>query len=334
VNYLVTGGTGFVGSHILDKLVELQATSKPNLNIYATRRYHLSRRDKVLHLPNSINWIDCDITDSVSVNKLVDAVRPDFCLHMASESFVSPSWNHPNRYMNVNYHGTVNILEAIKNFSPSCKILIPGSGEEYGEVNESLLPINTNTPLLPVNPYAVTKIAQDLIGYVYFRSYGLNVIRLRTFNHEGPRREHYFGISSFCYQIALMEIGLQDLVLRVGHLGDRRNFTHVRDIVNAYLLSLEKASPGELYLVGSQSVENIALFSEVADRLIEMSALKGKVEVRQVPEFTRPTQVPILLADTGKFENLTGWRPTLNLNEILKETLEYWRDRVRLTPWL
>jgi len=329
---LVTGGTGFVGSHILDYLVDLKSNSDSSVEIYATRRYHLSRRDKVLHLQSSVTWVDCDITEPIAVNKIISQIKPEICLHMAAESFVSPSWDHPNRFMSVNYNGTVNVLDAIKNFSPSCKILIPGSGEEYGDIQESELPISDKTQLKPVNPYAVTKIAQDLISYVYFRSYGLNVIRLRTFNHEGPRREHYFGIASYCYQIAKMELGLQDFVLRVGHTNDKRNFTHVKDIVRAYFLAVEKLEPGDLYLVGSESNDNIATFEEVIERLTRLSTISEKIEVLQVPEFTRPTAVPFLLADTKKFASITGWAPTYTLDEILVDTLDYWRERVKTSP--
>ena len=329
---LVTGGTGFVGSHILDYLIALQTKSDPILEVYATRRYHLSRRDKVLHLQKNVKWVDCDITDPIAVNRIISQIKPDRLFHMAAESFVSPSWDHPHRYMDVNYNGTVNILDALKNFAPDCRILSPGSGEEYGDILESELPISDRTPLRPVNPYAVTKIAQDLISYVYFRSYHLKVLRLRTFNHEGPRREHYFGIASYCYQIAKMEFGLQELKLRVGHTGDKRNFTHVKDIVEAYFLAMEKLEPGDLYLVGTERDENIATFAEVIDRLVKISTLTKKVEIEKVPEYTRPTSVPYLLADAKKFSALTNWKATYTLDEILLDTLNYWRERVKSTP--
>lgn len=329
---LVTGGTGFVGSHILDHLIAIQTNSDATMEVYATRRYHLSRRDKVLHLQKNVNWVDCDITDPIAVNRIISQIKPDRLFHMAAESFVSPSWDHPHRYMDVNYNGTVNILDALKNFAPDCRILIPGSGEEYGDILESELPISDRTPLRPVNPYAVTKIAQDLISYVYFRSYNLKVLRLRTFNHEGPRREHYFGIASYCYQIAKMELGLQELKLRVGHIGDMRNFTHVKDIVEAYFLAMEKLEPGDLYLVGTERDENIATFAEVIERLIKISTLTREVEIEKVPEYTRPTAVPYLLADAKKFSALTNWKATYTLDEILLDTLNYWRERVKSTP--
>jgi GDP-4-dehydro-6-deoxy-D-mannose reductase len=334
MKYLVTGGTGFVGSHILEFLSQVQSEKTNEITIFATRRYHLSRRDKVLDIQGEINWVDCDITDPVAVNKLFQRVNPDFCLHMAAESFVSPSWDHPNRFMSVNYNGTVNILEAMKNFAPNCKILIPGSGEEYGYINENELPITEETTLRPVNPYAVTKIAQDLISYVYFKSYGLNVIRLRTFNHEGPRREHVFGIASYCYQIAKMEQGLQELTLRTGDIGDKRNFTHVKDVVNAYFLALQKIPPGELFLIGSESNENVATFEEVIGRLEKMSTLDKKIKIEKVVEYTRPTSVPFLITDASKFAIATGWSPNYSLDEILLDTLSYWRNRVKINPKL
>lgn len=328
---LVTGGTGFVGSHILDELV-LRKINNPSLQIFATRRYHLSRRDKVMHLGNEVSWIDCDVTDSVAVNKAIREIAPDWCLHMASESFVSPSWDHPSRYMSVNYNGTLNVLEAIKNFAPHCRILVPGSGEEYGDIHEDELPIDEATPLRPVNPYAVTKVAQDLISYVYFRSYGVNAIRLRTFNHEGPRREHYFGIASYAYQIAKIEIGLQERVIFVGHLDDLRNFTHVKDIVRAYFLALEKAEPGKLYLVGNNEKANIATFRQALDELIQISKVPNDVEIKVAPEFVRPTAVPRLIASTSSFSSEFNWTISYSLREILQDVLEYWRIRVSQYP--
>jgi GDP-4-dehydro-6-deoxy-D-mannose reductase len=329
---LVTGGTGFVGSHLLDMLVSDNSQKNLQNEIYATRRYHLSRRDKIEHLEKNVTWLDCDITDAISVNKVFKDIKPDQCFHMAAESFVSPSWDHPNRFMDVNYHGTVNILDSIKNFAPACRILLPGSGEEYGEVSLSDLPITKNTPLRPVNPYAVTKIAQDLIGFVYFKSYNLNVIRLRTFNHEGPRRERYFGIASFCYQLAKIEKGLQDPIVKVGHIDDKRNFTHVKDIIRAYLLAMNTLDPGNLYIVGSDDDKNVATFREVLNRLISGSIYKQEIKISEASEYVRPTAVPYLIGDISEFRGLTGWAPEYSLNQILEDVMKYWRERVSTHP--
>ncbi len=321
---LITGITGFVGSHLAD----FALAYAPEAKIFGVKRWHLSRMDNVHHIQDRIEWIDCDLTDPIGVRELIDKAAPDWIFHCAAESFVSPSWNHPNRYMAANYTATLNLLEGLRQVGSSARIHLPGSGEEYGDIAENELPITPETVLRPVNPYAVTKIAQDLIGYVYFRSYGTQVIRTRAFNHEGPRRMHVFGIPWYAYQIAMAELGLQEPILRVGHIDDLRNFTHVRDVVKAYWLSMEKCEPGELYLIGSEDESSVHTFREALERLIDLSTITGITYVTD-PEFVRPTNVPRLIADTSGFRKATGWTPVISFEEILTETLEYWRHEVR-----
>ena len=205
-NILITGITGFVGSHLADLIL------KKGFTVYGLKRWHLSKMRNVRHISDKIKWIDCDITDPVSVRNALKISQPDKIFHLAAESFVSPSWNHPSHYIDVNYKGTVNILDSMRELELKSKILIPGSGEEYGEIHENELPITEDSILRPVNPYAVTKIAQDLIANVYHASYGINVIRVRSFNHEGPRRDINGAIASFSYQIAKIEKNLQEII--------------------------------------------------------------------------------------------------------------------------
>ena len=319
---LITGITGFAGSHLADF-----ALDKGSI-VYGLKRWNLSRFRNVKHLIDKIQWIDCDITDPVSVKKALSISNPDKIFHLAAESFVSPSWDHPSHYMDVNYKGTVNILEAMKELGSQAKILIPGSGEEYGEISEKDLPITETTLLKPVNPYAVTKIAQDLIANVYFISYGINVIRVRSFNHEGPRRDNVFGIPWYAYQIARIEAGLQEPIIETGHTGDRRNFTQIKDLVEAYWLAIENCIPGELYLIGSDESEKIFTYREIIDKLISLSSVK-EINVKQVSKYTRPTSVPLLIGNTSKFRTLTSWTPKYDVNKILIDTLEYWREFVK-----
>ncbi len=317
---LITGATGFVGSHMADLLLMNDAS------IFATKRWHHSSMENLRGVENKISWLDCDLTDSISTHYMMDKVRPDEIYHFAAESFVSPSWLHPKQYMRANYDATVNLLESITRLKLETRILIPGSGEEYGDVSEDDLPIISQTLLRPVNPYAVTKIAQDLIGYVYFRSYGTNVIRTRSFNHEGPRRPNVFGISSYSYQIARIEANTsnKEPVILIGHVDDKRNFTHVFDMVRAYQLAMGCCNPGELYLVGTQDVHT---FREAVVNLISMSKVKGII-YQQVPDFTRPTQVPRLVADCKPFAQLTGWKTKYTFDDILYDTLKYWRTNL------
>lgn len=319
---LITGITGFVGSHLAD-----YALAKGCV-VYGFKRWNLSRMRNVRHIIDRINWIDCDITDNIGVTNAIKQSNPDKIFHLAAESFVSTSWNHPSHYMDVNYKGTVNLFEAIRTLEINPRILIPGSGEEYGKISEDELPITEDTQLKPVNPYAVTKIAQDLISYVYYETYGLNIIRVRAFNHEGPRRDNVFGIPWYAYQIARIEENLQEPVIKTGYTGDKRNFTHIDDLVDAYWLAIEHCNPGELYLIGSDESEKIYTYRELIDMLISISKIKN-VKVEQDSKYTRPTGVPRLIGDTSKFRKLTGWKPTIQIDKILSDTLEYWRDFVK-----
>lgn len=319
---LITGITGFVGSHLADLALE------KNCKVFGLKRWNLSRLRNVRHMMDKIEWIDCDITDPVSVKKAITKSKPDKIFHLAAESFVSPSWDHPTHYMDVNYKGTVNIFEAVKELNLKSKILIPGSGEEYGEIFEDEVPITEKTLLRPVNPYAVTKIAQDLISYVYFRTYNLNIIRVRAFNHEGPRRDNVFGIPWYAYQIARIEQGLQEPVILTGHIEDRRNFTHVRDMVEAYWLAIDQCPPGELHLIGSDESQKIYSYREIIEILIKKSTI-NQIEIKQDDRYVRPTAVPRLIGDTSKFHKLTNWSPKLDINKILDDTLDYWRRFVK-----
>lgn len=321
---LITGIAGFVGSHLADYLLE-----REDIEVYGLKRWNIERMRNIKHLLDNprVILVDCDITDPIGVRNVMDMVRPDKIFHLAAESFVSPSWHHPSHYMDVNFKGTVNFLDAMRDLDINPRFLIPGSGEEYGEIYEEELPIKEDTLLRPVNPYAVSKIAQDFIGYVYFRSYGSHVIRTRAFNHEGPRRDYVFGVPWYAYQIARIEAGKQEPILTHGHIADKRNFTHVRDLVEAYWLAMEHCEPGELYLIGHEDPGSVHTYREIIEMLIKMSYVSS-IQMKTDPQFVRPTSVPRLIGDTSKFRKLTGWEPKIPFQKILDDTLEYWRDFV------
>lgn len=318
---LITGTTGFVGSHMAD------LTLAKGLKTYGLKRWNLSRLRNVQHLLNDVEFFDCDLTDPVGISDIISKIKPTKIFHFAAESFISQSWNHPNHYMDVNYKGTVNLLEAVRRAGISPKILIAGSVSMYGDVSEKNAPIREDTPLNPLNPYAVSKMAQDYIGQVYHVTYGMHIIRTRAFNIEGPRRDKVFGLPWYAYQIALIEAGKQKPVIKSGYVSAKRMFIHVRDITQAYWLALEMCKPG-VYLVGSEKKEHIHTFEEAIQTLIKMSNYSGKITHKVMDKYIRPTNETFVVGDCSKFRSVTGWQPRISFEQTLEDTLEYWRNFV------
>lgn len=320
---LVTGATGFVGSHLLDSLL-----SEPGLEVHGLRRWS-SRMTLLAHLPDveeQVHWHTGDLTDPFSVDAVIESVRPQRIFHLGAQSFVHPSWAAPELYFRTNTLGTLFLLEALRRHGlHETRVLLPGSGEEYGDVPAEELPITPETVLRPVNPYAVSKVAQDLLGYEHHRSYGLHVVRVRAFNHEGPRRDKVFALPTFAWQIARIEAGLAPPVVRVGNLDALRNWTDVRDMVRAYRLALELCPPGELFLLGS---DRLLTVRECLEHLLSLSPLHQDISVEVDPERVRPTEPMRLVADTRPFSETTGWRPEIPFERTLADTLDYWRGIV------
>jgi GDP-4-dehydro-6-deoxy-D-mannose reductase len=320
---LITGITGFVGSHLADLCL-----AKENVRLFGIKRSHTSSTKNVFHIEDKIEWSTCDLLDYKAVFKTIRKIKPDIIFHLAAQSFIGSSWDHPTLFMDVNYKSTVNILEACLEADIKPKVHLPGAVSDYGDVSVDELPLNPSSKLKPLNPYCVSKIAQDLIGYVYFRSFGSNVIRTKAFNHEGSRRDKIFGLSSFSHQIVKIENGLQEPVIKVGHLGDRRAFTHVKDMVNAYWLAVEHCKVGELYLVGSEDEKFVHTFQEAIETLISFSKVKG-ITYKTHPDLLRPTNVPTLTCDSSAFVKATNWKQKYSFEDILLDIINYWRDEFK-----
>jgi GDP-4-dehydro-6-deoxy-D-mannose reductase len=314
---LITGFTGFVGSHLADYLV-----ARGDVEVFGMHRWR-SRMENVEHLGTRVHRVECDLHDAAATRRVLRDVRPDRIFHLAAQSYVPTSWLIPGETLTGNVMGEVNLFEGIRDLDLPARVHIAGSSEEYGLVLPDEVPIREDSPLRPLSPYGVSKVTQDLLAYQYWKSYGLHVVRTRGFNHTGPRRGEVFVSSNFSRQIAEIEKGLREPVVRVGNLDSIRDFTDVRDMVRAYWLALERGEPGEVYNVCSGRGYSA---HQVLDILLGLSAVR--VEIRQDPARMRPSDVTLLVGDYSKFRSITGWEPTIPFEVTLKDLLEHWRKRV------
>ena len=311
---LVTGVTGFAGSHLVDYMA-----ARGDAEIWGIQRWR-SRTENIEHLRDRMSLVECDLRDAESTRDTIEQVRPDWIFHLAAQSFVPTSWKAPTESLTTNVLGQLHLFEACRRLGLKPRIQIACSSEEYGMVYENELPIRESNPLRPLSPYAVSKVAQDMLAYQYFMSYKTDVVRTRGFNHEGPRRGPVFVASDFAKQVADIERGLKPPVIHVGNLEARRDFTDVRDMVKAYWLALEKGEAGEVYNICSGKAWRIR---DMLDLLLTMT--KQKIEVREDPARLRPSDVPVLLGDHSKFTDRTGWRPSIPFEQTLADMLEFWR---------
>lgn len=311
---LITGVSGFAGSHLADYL-----TTHTDLEVYGVDRHGSERPG----LSEGVKILRGDLCDLETVMQIMGQIQPDYIFHLAAQAFVPLSWHDPWATMENNIRAQLNVLEAAIVQGDSTRVLVVGSADEYGLVTPDELPICETNPLRPYSPYAVSKIAQDMLGYQYFVSHKLPVIRVRPFNHIGPRQNPAFVVAAFARQIAEAEAGLVEPIVWVGNLKAKRDFSDVRDIVRGYYSVLQHGEPGEVYNLGSEQAHSIG---EILDALVGMSRVP--LEVQPDPARLRPSDVPIVVSDCSKVRRQTGWQVQIPLEQSLRDVLEYWRERV------
>jgi len=309
---LIIGAAGFVGNYLVDHIQKNCMWS-----IAVTKMKHEN-----VFFENVDVW-DLDILNCNEVSGLLQEIRPSYIFHLAAQSSVALSWKNPGLTVDVNIKGSLNVLDAIRELDYKPRVLLIGSGEEYGYVKENEIPIEEENTLRPGNLYAVTKACQNMIGNIYARAYDMNVMMVRAFNHIGSNQTPQFVVPDFCKQVAEIEAGKKDAVIRVGNLAAKRDFTDVRDVVRAYVQLIEKGSSGEVYNVGSGRSVSI---SEILEMIIQKSSVPVSVVVE--PERLRPIDVPVIEAEISKLRECTGWSPQIPLETTLQETLQYWREQV------
>lgn len=313
---LITGASGFAGSHLLNYLAE-----QGNNDITGTYN-----SDKSLNSLGKIKekgkFIKVDLKDESQTLELISSTKPDAIYHLAAFASAANSFSSPKETFMNNISSQINLLEAIRNKgSHDCRILVVSSAEVYGNVKPENLPIDEKTPFDPDNPYAVSKLAQDFLGRQYFLSYKMDTVIVRPFNHIGPRQSPDFVVSAFAKKIAEIEKGKREPILPVGNLEAKRDFTDVRDVVRAYALLIEKGEAGQAYNIGSGNSYKI---SDILNKLLGLSSVKVSVESDE--SLFRPVDNPELVCNPNKLKNLTEWQPEISIDKTLKDTLDYWRN--------
>ena len=313
---LITGISGFVGSHLAEYLL-------------ADGGWHVAGTvygpyDNIQPIMSELELYPAELSRLPVVEFILDRSRPDVVFHLAAMAVTGRSWQDPAATLQANVGMQANVLQAIVNLKLHCRILVVGSSEEYGVVSPEALPVPEETAFRPVNPYAVSKIAQDMLGLQYYLSHRLDTVRVRPFNHIGPRQGLGFVVPDFACQVAGIEVGTQAPILRVGNLDAERDFTDVRDVVRAYGLLALRGDSGEVYNVGSGQAHAIR---EVLRHLVTRSAVPIRVEPD--PERMRPSDIPRMVCNYAKLRARTGWEPSIPLERSLADVLDYWRGQVR-----
>jgi GDP-4-dehydro-6-deoxy-D-mannose reductase len=316
---LITGINGFVGGHLAELLIQ-----QGEQDLWGVSR---SGALALPHLRDSIQMQQADLHDAAAVRHVIAHVQPRIIFHLAGQTFVPESFRDPGTTLMTNILAQLHIFQALIDGSYDCRVLVASSNEVYGMVRPEDIPLDETAPLQPASPYGVSKASQDLLALQYHLSHSLDIVRVRPFNHIGPRQNERFVAASFAQQVARIEQGHMPPVLRVGDLSAQRDFTDVRDIVRAYRLAVEHAAAGEVYNLGTG--QPVAV-----QRLLDLllAATPSRIDVEPDPARMRPVNVPLVACNAQRFAARTGWRPEIPLEQTMADILEYWRMRTRNEP--
>ena len=310
---LIIGAAGFVGKYLIEHIHdtydwEIHATKLPSETLCT----------------NYSQVHDLDILCKDSAISILKELQPDYIFYLAAQSSVALSWKKPDLTVDINIKGCLNLFESLRLLQQNPRILLIGSGEEYGYIRPEQTPVSEQTLLRPGNIYAATKACQNMLGTIYARAYGLNIILVRAFNHIGPEQAPIFVVSDFCRQVALIENQQLSPHIKVGNLNAQRDFTDVRDVVRAYCLLIQHGEKGETYNVGSG---HALCIHSILDEILKLSYTPITIEIDAAK--LRPLDVPVIEADVSKLRNCISWQPEIPLIQTLTETLNYWRQQTR-----
>lgn len=308
---LIIGGAGFVGGYLIKELAafgwDVHATCLENEKITEKCSVH------------KLNILEED-----AIKPILDEIMPDVVYHLAAQSSVSVSWKKPQLTAEINVIGTINVLEAVRDSQrKDIRLILIGSGEEYGFIRDGACPLSEEEKLNPGNIYAATKACQGMLGEIYARAYKMDIIMVRAFNHSGPQQAPMFVISDFCRQIAVIEKDESPAEMMVGNLSAKRDFTDVRDVVRAYRLLAEKGVSGRVYNVGRGKAVEIQFILDTA-----LGLAKLPIEVKKDPAKMRASDIPLIEPDVSRIAEDTGWKAEISMEQTIEDTLNYWRENL------
>lgn len=318
----ITGINGFAGSHLTQYLLGIDGISVTGLDMSAAPEALSSQfgeRAPVVHC--------CDLGDVAAVAAAIEQEQPDAVIHLAARAQVAGAWDNASAIMETNVVCTQALMQSLHEKAPRARVLLISSSEVYGKAAPDEMPLTEKSRLRPGNPYSASKAAQEFVGLQYLEAFGMEVVIARPFNHIGPGQVGNFVVAAFARQIAEIEAGQREPVLRVGNLESARDFTDVRDIVAGYYLILTQGVPGECYNVASGRSH---LISEILDILLALALVQPRIE--PIPELMRPSDTPLVVGDAAKLRALGDWQPRVPLKKSLTDALNYWREQVNLSP--
>lgn len=323
---LITGITGMVGSHLVEFLLDRTDWEIVGLCRWRSPLDNLSNVAGRINAGDRVSLLYGDLRDTLSIQAVVAKTKPDYVFHLAAQSFPRTSFDAPLDTMDTNIQGTVRVLDALKQHAPKAIIHVCASSEVFGRVPKEKLPIDEECSFHPASPYAISKVGTDLIGRFYAEAYDMTVMTTRMFTHTGPRRGDVFAESTFAKQIAMIERGYIEPVVKVGNLNSLRTIADVRDAVRAYfLLVTVRPTAGAYYNIGGNHTCTI---KQVLDTLISFSSRKRDIRVEVDPDRLRPIDADLQVPNTAKFQAHTGWKPEIPYEKTLLDLLDYWRSRM------
>jgi GDP-4-dehydro-6-deoxy-D-mannose reductase len=314
MNVLITGAGGFIGSYLAQ---------------FATRAGHrvlgIGLRESDFGVFEG-DFRCIDVCDAERIAETVHSFKPDRIFHLAAQSYPTVSMERPYETMQTNACGTINIFEAVRDAKIKPVVVVACSSAEYGRVEAEDLPVRESHPLRPLHPYGVSKVAQDLLTAQYFENYGIPSVRIRIFNTTGPgKREDICG--DFTKRAVEIELGISRAPMMVGSLTTRRAIIDVRDMVRALWLSCEGCTYGDVYNVGSSHICS-------GEEIVEMirSHIKVPLILQQDSSLLRTSDERVIAGDTSKFRSCTGWSPEIDLNDTIRDMIQWWRNRLASQP--